>query len=171
MKFNNVTPVAPAFLLCVGSPNAGGQVTLRIEKYEETNVVNHPSLEQYVRDTFDVVEIPTDFEDASPLTIARAVQIAINRVANDITANTFRGSPKNLMVGPNTTIVVPAVDGQSLHDVTVLDWLAPNECLLVLGGDSNKIDNGFVWAAKDDGTVDINAQPNVALYGRFLKVV
>ena len=55
MKFNNVTPVAPAFLLCVGSPNAGGQVTLRIEKYEETNVVNHPSLEQYVRDTFSRV--------------------------------------------------------------------------------------------------------------------
>lgn len=170
MKFNNVTPIAPAYILCVGG-NTGTQLTLRIEKLDETNVVNHASLEQYVRDTFEVVEVPTDFEGASPLTIARAVQIAINRAANDITSTTFRGSPKNLMVGPNTTIVVPAVDGKSLHDVTVLDWLAPNECLLMLGGDSNKIDNGFVWASRDDGTVDINAQQNVANYGRFVKVV
>lgn len=173
MNFNKLDSVSPAFLLVVGpaSPStptipssgpvlasAGPPLVIHIEKYGDSNVVNYPSLESYVRQTFTKSDDPV---------AATEVGLAVITASSRIASQTRRGVGNYVFTGEKTSIPLPK-NKLTYMKFETLDFLAPDECLVFYSG--NVLDSGFVWMEKQDGTIDVSAQPRVADYGTLIKI-
>lgn len=164
MNIGQVDIVAPAYMLCLDhiSPStltSPSTITLKVEALHEDNVVEFPSLGDFCRKTFETTEVAegTNVE----------VQFAIHRACNAIAVKSRRGAGNHFFVGPDSAFI-PALTGLG-YQYEALDWLAEDEILILYSG-AQIMDCGFVWKSKDEG-VEINAQPNVASYGQFLRIV
>ncbi len=145
----------------------GNRLTIRIEKYGTNDIVNYPSMEDYVRQAFyhPVIKAEGRYD------------IFLNRAANLIAQRSRRGAGNIVFTSPNTKM--PPTTGKTYgYSMThkVLNWLGDKEALVVYSG--NLIDNGFVWKPKDDGTIDVVAIPagtgainEVAGYGQFVSLI
>ena len=157
--FGSIPPLSSA------PPQTGNTLSIRIEKYTSADAVNYPSLESFVRETFDAPHMEAT---------AQTIGVTYNRAANLIAASTRRGAGNNLFLGPNTKL--PSFPAFMTHwKQETLDFLADDEALITYSG-SVPLDGGFVWMPKDDGTIDVVSLPSTAInetkyYGQFVRLI
>ena len=169
MIYNQTTNLDPTHLLAV-TPSTTHGLAISIMKFGANDAVNFPSLESYVRQTFNP-HIECD---------STSFGITIQRAGIQIASRTRRGAGNHFFTGPNTNFPTLNPIMHSYLNVGTLDFLAPDEALITYAGTSRtgvgNIDAGFVWKENDDSTIDVIAMPVSVInqtrdYGQFLRLI
>lgn len=153
VEYKPMTP-APGQTVVPGTSTAQS-MSVRIVKYQPDNVVTYPSLEEYLRTTFDLFEP------------SQADFIGVMRASIKIASNSRRGAGNYLLVHPNSTFNLGTIPTTQNITIEHADWLAEDEVFLCWS--NRATDSGFVWVPNADGTINVSAVPNVKDYGYFIK--